>query len=140
MLIQFLITVGAWLVLLILSSNLIGFLVRGFFPRHEMTELIVASEDFTRPLREYRKKLWKVNLLALGVIFTFLATLYYFYNFVLVLAVLMMMAARIPDLVWEIQRGRELQIRDMRRPVFWKLSTILSWASLPVIWYALYGM
>jgi len=103
-----------------------------------MAAFIVASQDFVKPLHKYGKKSKKINTLALLITITVLAALYYLWNIALVIAVLMMMAARIPDLIWEIKRGRKLRTRDMRRPAFWALSTILSWASLPVVWYGLY--
>lgn len=131
------ITVVAWLILMFVSTNLIGLLLRGFFPNPEMEKIVAGDELLTS---EYQRGQRGVNIFALVLIILFLAALYYFWNIGLVIAALMLITARIPDLIWEIRRGRALETRDMMRPRFWMLSTVLSWVSLPVVWYALYRM
>ena len=138
---QFVITLGAWIILTVASANLAGFLVRGFFTNPEMDRLAVDGDDFVKKLaQDYQGGQKKMSVVALILISAFLFALYYFWNSGVVVAALIIMAARVPDLVWEIKHGIKLRMRDMNRPAFHVLSTVLSWASLPVLWYALYRM
>jgi hypothetical protein len=141
MLTQLAITLGAWLILLIVSANLVGFLVRGFFTNPEMDRLAVEGDDIIKgEVQEYYGTQRKMNVFALILITVFILGLYYFWNIGVVIAALIIMASRVPDLVWEIKYGRKLRMKDMARPPFHLLSTALSWISLPVLWYALYRM
>jgi hypothetical protein len=131
------ITVVAWLILMFISTNLTGLLVKGFFPNPQMEKIVAGDEFLTN---EYQRDQRWVNIVAVVLIILLLAALYYFWNIGLVIAALMLMAARVPDLIWEIKNGRALQMGDMKRPRFYVLSTLLPWVSLPVLWYALYRM
>ena len=130
---QVAVTLVASLILMLASTNLIGMLVRGFFTAPEMENVHDAIKN------EYVKGQRATNIIALVLIIIFLGALYHFWNIGLVIAALMLMASRVPDLIWEIRNGRKLEMSDMARPKFHLLSMVLSWASLPVVWYALYG-
>jgi hypothetical protein len=126
---------------MVVSANLIGFLVRGFFTNPEMGRLAVEGDEFVGKLaQDYQGAQSKTNVVAAILIAAFLFALYYFWNMGVVIAALILMVTRIPDLVWEIENGQKLRVRDMRRPALYKLSIALSWLSLPVLWYALYIM
>jgi hypothetical protein len=141
MLMELAVTLGAWLILLVVSTNLIGLLVRGFFTNQEMDTLAAEGHDFIKGhVEEYYSAQRKMNVFALVLIMAFVIALYYFWNIGVVVAALIMIASRIPDLIWELKHGRKLRMRDMSRPSLHVLSMILSWASLPVLWYALYRM
>jgi hypothetical protein len=141
MLAQFAITFGAWLVLLFVCTNLVGFLVRGLVTDPEMAQLQAEGHDFMKSImREHRKADHKANIVALILILAFLVALYQFWNAGVVVAALIIMAARIPDLIWEIKHGRKLRLREMTQVALWMLTAVLSWVSLPVLWYALYRM
>lgn len=138
MLTQFAITFGAWLVLLYASINIIGFLVRGFFTNPEIEKIAVEGSDFTKKLaQEHQSAEKKTDMVTLVLLVAFLAALYYFWNIGVVAAALIIMAARIPDLVWEIKHGRS-KIKEM--PPIYMLTLVITLASLPVLWYALYQM
>lgn len=137
---QVVVTLVGWVILMLVCTNLIGFLVRRFFANPEM-ENIVADDDSL--IREYQKHQHanKIgNIVAAALVLIFLIALYYVWNIGLVIAALMLMTSRVFDLFWEIKHGRSLQMRDMTRPRFYLLSIVLSWASLPVVWYSLYRL
>ncbi|MFL6758482.1 MAG: hypothetical protein ACJ8FR_00735 [Sphingomonas sp.] len=120
---------------------MVGFLVRGFFPNPAMQKLAVDSDDFINALaQDHQRSERRMNFVAAALITAFLFALYHFWNIGLVIAAVIIMAARVPDLIWEIKHGSKLRLIDMRRPRFYILSTVLSWVSLPVVWYALYRM
>ena len=138
---QLAITLGAWVVLMFVTTNLVGLLVRGFYSSPKMDQLATESEPIVQELaQDHQRGQTRANVIALVLICAFLFALYYFWNVGLVVAALMMMASRVPDLIWELNNGRKLEVRDVRRPALWRLTTVLSWVSLPVIWYALYRM
>src|SRR3989338_9004641 len=104
MIYQLAITFGAWLVLLYASINLIGLLVRGFFTNPEIDKMAIEGPEFTKKLaQEHQSAEQKTNIVALILIIIFLGALYYFWNIGVVIASLIIMAARIPDLAWEIK-------------------------------------
>lgn len=141
MLVQLAITFAAWLVLLFAGTNLAGILVRGFFANGELDRLEVGGHDFIKGIvRQHRKTEQAINIVALMLVVALLITLYHFWNLGVVIAAAMLIAARITDVFWEIRHGRKLRLRDMSQPALWLLNTALSWASLPVLWYALYRM
>ena len=136
MLLQLAATLVAWLVLLVATTNLIGFLVRGLFSAFE-----TEGHDFVKGvIRQHRTTEHALNLVALVVVILFFLALYDFWNAGVVLAGIMLMAARLPDLIWEVKHGTKLHLKDVRRPALWRMTTILSWLSLPVLWYALYRL
>lgn len=137
-LIQAAVTLAAWFILMLVCTNLIGFLVRGFFTTLEM-ETIIAGDEFLAG--EHRRDQRGLNIIASALIIVFVVALYYFWNVALVAAALMLMGARIPDLIWEIKRGRKLDGFEIKlQPRAYQLTNVVSWASIPVIWYALYRM
>jgi hypothetical protein len=141
MLAQFAITFGAWLALLIVSTNLVGFLVRGLFTNPELDRLELEGHDFIKGVvRQHRKTEQTANVVALALVVAFLLALYHFWNVGVAIAAAMLMAARITDVIWELRHASKLRLRDMRQPALWLLNTLLSWMSLPVLWYALYRM
>lgn len=74
------------------------------------------------------------------LIIGFLSMLYYFWNVGLVIAGIALMVSRVPDLIWEKKEGKMLELEDMTKPKFSLFTTLLSWASLPVVWYSIYQM
>lgn len=110
--------------------------MRGFFTDPEIDKMAVEGHEFTKKLAQERQSAErKTNAVALILIIVFLGALYYFWNIGIVIASLMIMAARIPDLVWEIKHGRA-KIKEM--PKIYMLTLVITFASLPMLWYALY--
>jgi hypothetical protein len=118
---------------MLVTTNLVGFLVRGLLTDPEMANV----DEFVR--NEHLKGQRVANILALTLAGASLGTLLYFGNLSLVIAASMLVMSRGPDLVWEIRNRRKLEMSDMTKPKFYLVSTVLSWASLPVVWHALYG-
>jgi uncharacterized membrane protein YkgB len=139
-LIEIAVTLIGWLILMFVCTNMIGFFVSGFF-RNPALENIVASDEILA--REYQKDngVYVIaNIVCLAAIIAFLILLNHFWNLGLVVAAVMLMVSRVPDLIWEIKKGGKLQLSDMTKPKFYLLSTLLSWASLPVLWHTIYRM
>ena len=136
---QVVVTLVVWFILMLACTNLIGLLVRGFFINPEMENLVAGWHEVVQ--QEYQSNNRKGNMIALVLIIIFLSALYYFWNLGLVIAALMLMGARIPDLIWEIRHGVEdKRLTAILQPWPYKLLGAIGWASVPVIWYALYRM
>ena len=108
MIFELIITFLGWIALMIVGTNLVGMLVRGFVLISEVRKLIskgsgafkkVAAE-FYKPSEERR-----VNVVALVLIVIYLIILFYFWNIGVVLVAASLMLARIPDLLWEMKHG-----------------------------------
>ena len=120
------------------SVNLIGMLVRGLVLVADVEKQLSERDDnFKKVAGEfYNPKLErKVNITAAVLILIYLGALFYFWNIGVVIVAVMLMAARIPDLLWEIKYGRH-KIKDM--PAIYILTLLIMFAALPVLWYALY--
>lgn len=133
---QILITFFSWLALVLVGINLVGMLVRGLISNPEMDKLAAEGHEFVKKLaREHQEAEKKVNYVALLLILIYLGALFYFWNIGVVVAAVMIMIARIPDLLWEMKYGRA-KIKDM--PPIYMLTLLIMLAALPVLWYALY--
>ena len=140
MIFQFATALGAWLILMLVTTNLIGFSIRGLFTNPDMARLAGGSNDTAKMLAQQHLRMEKkTSFIALILTAAFLLALYYFWNLGVVIAALMLMLARLPDLLFEMKLGRKMQKGDMQRAPFHLMSTVLSWGSLPVLWFALYG-
>lgn len=135
---QLIITFFGWLVLMIVGTNLIGMLVRGLVLVSDVEDqLSKANDTFKKIAGEvYNPKTErKVNFIALVLIIIYLITLFYFWNIGVVIAAIMLMTARIPDLLWEIKHGRQ-SIKSI--PARYMITLAIMFAAFPVLWYALY--
>lgn len=124
MITQLAITLGAWLILILIGTNLIGMLVRGLALTAEMKKIFAkGSSAFRKVVAEFYKpsEEKRTNIIALVLIIIFLGVLYYFWNIGVVVAAVLIMAARIPDLLWEMKHGgvggsAEVQADALSRP------------------------
>jgi len=102
------ITFGAWLILILIGTNLIGMLVRGLALTFEVNKLLSnGSPAFRKVVDEFYKpsEEKRTNVTALVLVVVYLVILFYFWNVGVVIAAVLVMAARIPDLLWEIKHG-----------------------------------
>lgn len=139
---QIAVTLIAWFILMLACTNLIGLLVRGLFTSPEMENLISGGGDVGELIkRDYQRNNRVSNIISLTLIIIFLSAIYYFGNIWFVIATLMLMVARMPDLIWEIRHGVKYnRLEASLQPWPYKLLGAIVWASVPVIWYALYRM
>lgn len=138
MIFQLIITFFGWLALVLIGVNLIGMLVRGLVSNPEIDKLASEGADFTKKLaKEHHNTERKINIIALVLIIVYLIALFYFWNIGVVITATMIMAARIPDLLWEMKHGKQ-NIKHM--PARYLLTLIIMLAAFPVLWYSLYQL
>ena len=63
-------------VIMIISSNVLGFFVRGLFPQKEMEQMNIEINEF----ENYSKKIKGINFLSLILIIAYLYALFHFWN------------------------------------------------------------
>ena len=133
--VQIAITLVSWLAIMFVSTNLTGLLMRALATNRELSEITSANEILAQEIQKSQRM---TKIISVALIIAFLGILCYFWNAVLLVAGLMLMLSRVPDLIWEIESGRALERGDMNKPQFSLLSTLLAWTSLPVVWYSIY--
>ncbi|MDB5715279.1 MAG: hypothetical protein JWO15_2676 [Sphingomonadales bacterium] len=133
-------TLIGWLVILFVSTNLVGFFWRSLYEYPQALPRPRTSEDNVAPLITGIKKRPKINVFALGLTIVFISLLYHFWNIGVASVAILLMAGRLPDLHWEIMHDRKLEKFDMNRPRFYRINTVVTWATLPLLWFALYRM
>lgn len=139
LIIHILTTIVLYFVLMILSVNLLGFLVRGLFTNPELDRLKQEGHDFIKKEIERSQKADKwINLLALILFVGYFYGLWRIWNFGVVVAVVIIMSGRLPDLIWEIKHGRKTDPKLMKKDLLYYVSSFLPWLALPVLYYSLY--
>ena len=123
--------ITAGVIMLIVGSNLIGLIVRGLFwspptvdaPNDDPVQELLARESSRLSLANRAMTFASVILAA-----AYLFALFHFWNLGLALAGVLIMTARLPDLIREIRTGRKPARKDLPRgPVYLLASTFL-WA------------
>jgi len=132
-------SIGFYLVLLIVGTNLIGLFIRSLvyvFPL--IDESIIKENSF---LKKERKRIIFSNTFI--TIFSFiligvcLFILFYFWNFGLALAFLIIISCRVPDLVLEIRTGKKISKGNHPNKIIVVISTFFLWGSMFLVWYSL---
>ena len=135
-------SIVAWAVLTFVSTNLIGFVVRGILwspPDVEAPDERVA-ELFRHETRRMSVGNVAMTLLSNLVTAAYLFVLFHFWNVWLAVAALLAMATRLPDLMWEIRTGERVTRRNALKGWLYVATEIVWWGTLPLIWYALCKM
>lgn len=129
-----------WFVLMLISTNLIGMFVRGFFP--DGTEAL--RKDLHPALHKELDKNKRANIAVTVLSFVFIAVFLYllfaFVNIWAVVAALLLMLGRIPDLVWEIKHGRKVTKTNKPEGVLYALTGLMDWVAMPVLIWSIYSL
>ena len=133
--------VVSYFILMVIGTNLVGMVVRGFFEDKNLEKL---KQDKETP--QFIKKEIKKSNVAGSVItslfalisLVFLYALFAFVNIWAVAAALLLMVGRIPDLLWEIRNGQKITKKNMPKTPLYIITSVMDWVALPVICYAIY--
>src|SRR3989344_5491021 len=121
-----------------LGTNILGFLVRGFFTNPEIDKLTTEGHEFIKKEAIKAQGAEKfTNIVAWIVIVAYLSFLAS-YNWGILIAALMIMAGSFSDLLWEIKHGKKVDPKALPKDIIYYGTTLLTWVALPVIWYSLY--
>jgi len=139
MIMNILITVVFYLILMFLSVNLLGFLVRGLFTNPDLERIKQQGHEFIKNEinKSQRADKW-INLIALLLMIIYFYALFYFWNAGVAIVAILIMVGRLPDLVWEIKHRRKTEPELMKKNTLYYISTILPWIGLPILYFSLY--
>ena len=129
----------AWLIMMLIGTNLIGYVVRGLLWSPP------SFENNTGRVREFleneSQRLSKANVMMtlFGLVLTasYFFALYFFWNVGLVVSAGLLMVSRLPDLLWEIRTGNKITKANRPKGVVYIMGIVLDWLSLPITWYSL---
>ena len=139
MIIHIIISLGFYLVLMLLSVNLLGLLVRGLFTDPELERLKKEGHEFIKQEVEKSQHADKwVNVIALILILIYFYLLFFIWNSGVVAAAIVIMIGRLPDLLWEIKHGRRLDPNIMKKTAMYYLTSFLPWLAIPILYFSLY--
>ena len=138
-----LISIGFYFVLMWISVNLLGLLVRGFLTNPELDEIEAETKhDFIKEEIEKLKRADKwLNVIAFMGIIGYLYTTFHFWNIGVTCIALLLMFVRLPGLLWEIKTGEKVTrsaAREMPKNALHFITTFLTFAALPALYYFLY--
>ena len=131
-------TIVAWFIIMLISVNLLGYVVRGLLWSPTSMEEEVAKIVFKdMPNREPMTPTFNFVITLVAFVFTvaYFFALYHFWNIGLVAAAGIIMLTRLPDLLWEIKHG--VKVTKNRGPKLGYLFALEFLLSFPLIWYSL---
>jgi len=127
---------------MLLSVNLLGFLVRGLFTNPELGKLKSEGHEFIKQEIEKSQRANKwINIIAFLLIVGYLYATFHFWNIGVTAVAIVLMIGRLPDLLWEIKTGKKITIgvaRSMSKNALYFITTFLDWVALPALYYFLY--
>ena len=132
-----------YFVLMYITTNLTGMIVRGFFRNVELEEL-KKDEKTHSFIKQEIKKSDRADV-GITIFFTiigalFLYLLYRYSNIWAVVAALLLIFSRLPDLLWEIRNGRKVTVHDRPKGGLYLITDITILIALPVLWWSLYSL
>jgi len=142
--IHILISIVFYFVLMWLSINLLGLLVRGLFTNPELDKIEAETKhDFIKKEigKSKRADKW-LNLIAFLGIIGYLYATFHFWNIGVTAVAIALMLVRLPDLLWEIKTGQEhnrvASALSMPKNALYYITSFLTFAALPALYYFLY--
>lgn len=139
MIIHILISVVFFFILMYLSVNLLGLFVRGLFPKLELDRIKKEGlEHIKHNIKEYQHQQIRITIIALILNITFFYLLFRIWNIGVVIAAIIIMAGRLPDLLWDIEHGKKTDPKLMKKNALYYISAFLPWLAFPVLYYSLY--
>lgn len=130
--------------LLFVTTNLTGMVVRGFF---------VQDTDFEDFIKKGKPRLYTKTGISMGdsadkritivssiITILFLYLLYRFLNIWAVVAALLLIISRVSDLLWEIRTGKKVATKERPRGGIYSITDIIVWAALPMLWWSLHNL
>jgi len=123
-----------YFIFMIVGTNLLGLIVRGFVPyyiKDEHGDLVIAENKTSSK---------GIVLTLFFVILTifYLIVIYRYCNLGVVLSAAILMIVRLPDLLFEMRTGEKLTAKNMPKRPIDLFCMVLGWAALPILWYSLY--
>lgn len=120
---------------MLIATNLLGLVVRGLF--HAPVKLEIEGKVYHETPK---RAVVFANIFFLVLNVGFFYSLYYFWNYGVVVAAALIMISRLPDLLYEIKTGIKATSKSRVNGFYDYFFTLLFWSALPVLWYSLCRM
>lgn len=115
------VSIVVYIILMLIGTNLLGMIVRG-----------INKPSYLRETMDYI-----LSIIFLIISIGYLYALYYFWNFGLLAAGLILILVRLPDLLYEMKTGEKMNQSNMAKGPVAIWLNILAWLVLPLVWYSL---
>lgn len=140
MLWSLLIALVSWLVMLFVSTNFLGLILRGLLKERVITDemksdgVVPFPNSCVSPARNVASIFigFLLGAAYFGVLYKYLGGLW------ATVAGVPPILARIPDLLIEIRTGRRITKETMSRKPLDYVLVLAMWASLPLLWFAIW--
>jgi len=133
-----------YFVLMCITTNLTGMVVRGFF---------CQDTDFEDFLKKGKPRPYANMKISMGgrvdkgttilffiITVLFLYLLYRYLNIWAVVAALLLTFSRIPELLWEIRNGRKVTANDRPKGRFYLITDIMMLIIPLIFWWSVYNL
>lgn len=122
-----------YVIIIFAGTNLIGIIVRGIIPSYKKDE--TGNLTLVEDLSSVRSIIITVFSFLLCIAYFY--ALYHYWNIGVVIAAVIVMFSRLPDLLFEMKTSEKINFRNMPiRPID-VICNVLFWVALPLIWYSL---
>ncbi len=117
----------AWFLFVVIFTNIIGMIIRGFYERDERGSLRMTGGD------------------GLSIVFSILLviTLYLlaiYVNIWAAIAAVLFTLGRIPDLLFELKTGVKVSKTHMPKGLIYTITGFLDWAAYPILVICIYQL
>jgi hypothetical protein len=123
----------AYLIIMFISTNLIGLIVRGLIlPTGNIEESSIAQ----REINKYNRSSNISTLIFILIALLFIFILYSYWNIFMALAAIIIMSGRIPDLINELKSGKKFKSNNSKFQSRDYIATVLGWQPFPILLYS----
>lgn len=131
-------TIVATIILMIVSTNIIGLILRKPKSPKINTDNKETIEFLQNEYKSFDKKNNIISIVSIIVAIVYLFTLFYFWNIWLSISALLFMLFRLPDLLWEIKNNQKINHNNMPNKFIYKFIAYLTWLIPLLIYYSFY--
>ncbi len=117
------------------GTNLIGLIVRAW--ARSSQKVYEENEIFQKYIKRNKRASFLLTILYCLITLLYFSMLYYYWNIGVVIAAIMLMFGRLPDLLFEIKTGMKINNKTMPRTPIYIIGMIIMWIALPLLWYSL---
>ena len=126
-------SIAGYFIMMYIGVNLLGIVVRGLRPTFKKDEdgNLISIIDTSSSA----SKTMTITFTIIGI--TYFYALYHFWNIGILIAGLILMFTRLPDLLLEMKTGEKTTMKNISKTHLDVVFNILSWLALPLVWYSL---
>ncbi len=125
-------TILAYIILMLLGTNLLGMSIRGLVTSYKKNEQ--GGLGVVENVRSTTSILMTTVFILITVVYYYI--LYTNWNLFMVLAAAMLMFSGLPDVLFEMRTGESVSKQNMPKRPIDIICSIIYWLALPVVWLA----